>query len=136
PERVVSIAEVRVGAAEQEADPAHETEIAELAIQRHISSATALEEARPLDKVSPGDERADEGRNLPRVGRAVGVKHDDDVAVRGLEAGPQRGALPATLLLNDLQPGIVLSSTLARPHRPGDIRRPIGGPPVDDDHVV
>ena len=55
-------------------------------------------EAGALGEVGAGDQRVDEGRDLGRVGRAVGVEHDDDVAGGGREAAGQRVALAAACL--------------------------------------
>ena len=63
-----------------------------------VGAAAAVEEARALGEVGAGLERVDEAGDLGRVGGAVGVEHDDEVAGDGGEAGAEGVALAAAAL--------------------------------------
>ena len=60
-----------------------------------VAAAAAASEARPLREVRPGHQRRDEPRYLRAIGGPVGVKHHDDLAMAGVEPGPQGITLAA-----------------------------------------
>ena len=127
PEGVVAVAEVRVPAAEQHVrDPVEEV-VAERAEAGDVLAAAAVREARPLRDVGALGERPDERRDLVRVGRAVGVEHDDDVAGRRGEAARQCVALALAGLLHDVDAGH---------HASGGLDRVVDRVPVDEDDLV
>ena len=69
----------------------------------------------------------DEGRDLSWVSRPVRVKHDEDIAGRGLEAAAQRISLAAALLQDDLG---------GWPQKTRHIEGVIGREAIDDDHLM
>ena len=87
----------------------------------------AGQEARALGEVGAGLERVDEARDLGRVGGAVGVEHDDEVAGDGGEAGAEGVALAAAALGEDADVGIGVA---------GGLDRVVLGVAVDEDHLV
>src|SRR6185437_10661151 len=80
PERVVAVAQVTEPGAVERVGEQVQPEVAGPADPRDVGTAAAVDEARALRVVGAGQQRGDERRDLPGIGRAVRVDHHDDVA--------------------------------------------------------
>src|SRR2546429_228597 len=83
------------------ADESYEGAIAEPAKEPHVLGARPLGEARPLDELGSRGESAHEERDLARIGRPIGIEHDDQVAAARGEPGTKRGSLSRTTFVHD-----------------------------------
>ena len=127
PERRVAEADVGVLGAEQQVHQRGQRACADPPQACQVVAAAAVEKARPLHHVGARSERRDEPRDVPRIGRSVGVDGHDDVTGGGGEAERKRIPLAGSELPEHahLRP---------EPSRGGNGR--VARPAVHDDHLV
>ena len=117
PEGHVAVAEIGVAAAEGDPDRLGQHEVAERPQRGQVAAATALQETGALGHVGAGVQRGDEGGDVVRIHRPVGVHHHQDVAAGGVEAGLQGDALAGPLLQHDGGVGTQLADDVRRSRR-------------------
>src|ERR1019366_578156 len=110
PEGVVAIAQVGVLSAEQLVDQDVQHPVAVSPGDGDVIAAAVAGEPRALREVCAGQQGADEPDDLATVSGSVTVDRDDDVPLRGGEAGDQSVALADAALEHDLD---------VRPEPPG-----------------
>ena len=101
PEGVVPIAKIRIPGLAQQIYQGVEDPVASSAQPGDVAAASAFGEPRALRVVRAIQERPDESRDLGRIGRAVGIDHDDYVTGRRRESASQGVTLAAAVLRDD-----------------------------------
>src|SRR5690606_7337941 len=101
PARVVAVAQGSEVRLEQQIHEPTETGMAQPAQPRDVGATPTGQETRTLGKMSAVDKRLDEGGDLRRIGRSIGVKHHNDVARALGEATREGVALSSASLVDD-----------------------------------
>ena len=127
PEGVVAVAQVGEPGPEPHVEQRAEHPVAEVPHRRDVRRTATRGVARALGEVGPRLERVDVASDLGRVGRTVGVEHDDDVAGDPGESRGHRVALALACLehRDDVW------------HRPaGGADRAVDRATVNEDHLM
>ena len=102
PEGVVAVAQVAVARLRHAIGQHVETQVARAAHPGDVGAATAGEEAAAFGEVRAARQCLQEQRDLRRIGRPVGVEHDNDVTGGSSETARQRIALARARLPDHL----------------------------------